>query len=368
MIYQLKKLHSRAANAENPKGMPGLGGLAGHGRKGSPCIEQFAPGQTITLLDSDGPGVVRHIWCTYPPNDLLAPRNLILRMYWDHQTSPSVEVPIGDFFGMSHARRRHLISELFSIQQGKGMNCWIPMPFRHHARITVENDGETTIPMFFYQVDFTLGDALDDDSAYFHAQFRRSNPCPIHEDYSILDDTQGRGVYLGTYLGVRSLYQSSWWGEGEVKFYLDGETHPTICGTGAEDYIGFAWGLEEGCAPDHGCSLCDDVLGLYAMYRFHIRDPIYFNKSLRVTIQQIGYGGTELARDHFGYDFRQTMAAGLDKMDQTCYFDRSDDYCSVAFWYQELPTRPFPDLPAKEDRVADLMIEHEKNNIRRNDA
>ncbi len=305
MLYQLKHLQSRAANAENPSGEKSAGGLVGNGRKGSPCIERFKPGQTIELLDTDGPGVIRHIWCTFPPSDLLFPRNLILRMYWDGQSIPSVEAPIGDFFGQPHARRRNLNSDTLSVQNGKGMNCWIAMPFRGHARITIENDGETEVPMFFYQIDFTLGDSLDQDTAYFHAQFRRENPCPIHQDYTILDGVSGQGIYLGTVLGVRSLYKDSWWGEGEVKFYLDGESWPTICGTGTEDYIGFAWGLETGSYPHHGCILCDHDLGLYSLYRFHTCDPIYFEQSLRVTCQQIGYGKTPSASGHFGKDFHQ---------------------------------------------------------------
>ncbi len=186
------------------------------------------------------------------PNHL---RNTILRMYWDGQEHPSVEVPLGDFFGVAHGRQADLGSALLAMQDGKGFNCWIPMPFRTHARITVENDSGSDIAMFFYQVDFTVGDSLDDSAGAFHAQFRRNNPCPLHEDYVILDGVEGRGAYLGTVLGVRALYRDCWWGEGEVKFFLDSDdTHPTICGTGAEDYMGSAWSLGSRTSRDRAAA------------------------------------------------------------------------------------------------------------------
>src|SRR4051794_33701818 len=163
----------------------------------------------------------------------------------DEQAHPSVEVPLGDFFGIAHGRQRPMQAELVTMQVGKGFNCWIPMPFRSRARITIENDASSDVDMFFYQVDFTLDDPVDADTGIFHAQFRRANPCPMGEDFTILDGVEGRGIYLGTVLGVRSLYEDAWWGEGEVKFYIDGDRDlPTICGTGTEDYMGSAWGLD----------------------------------------------------------------------------------------------------------------------------
>ena len=368
MIYQLKDLKSRAASAENKHALVGAGGQALGGRKGSPCIENFKSGETQVLLDSQGPGMVRHIWCTIPPGDIEFMRNVIIRIYWDDQDHPSVEVPLGDFFGIAHGRQSNLITEYVSMQDGKGFNCWIPMPFKTRARITVENDSTKDIPMFFYQIDFTLNDTLDDDTGYFHAQFRRSNPCPIHEDYIVLDGVEGKGVYLGTIIGVRSLFTDAWWGEGEVKFFLDGDSkYPTICGTGAEDYMGSAWGLEEIVTPYQGAPLVDKDNGLYSIYRFHIKDPIYFQRDIKVTVQQIGFGSTDAAKQHFGKEFVNYRAAGTAEGSDASYFDLSDDYSSTAFWYQTLPSVPFPELPSRHERSVDLLDETVKQKVERSD-
>jgi hypothetical protein len=368
MIYQLKKLQSRAASAENFNAEVSAGGQSGNGRKGSPCIWPFKKGEKHVLLDANGPGMIRHIWCTMPPGNVEHMRNVIIRMYWDDQTNPSVEVPLGDFFGIAHGRQRNMNTEFIGMQGGKGLNCWIQMPFKKRVIITVENDSDTDVPMFFYQVDFTLGDEIDNDTGYLHAQFRRSNPCPIHEDYVLVDGVKGRGVYLGTVLGVRSLFKDAWWGEGEFKFFMDGDDEfPTICGTGAEDYMGSAWGLDEIVTPFQGAPLVDNELGLYSIYRFHAKDPIYFQEKLKITVQQIGYGSREKAQKFFGKEFVEYQAAGTKIGDETCYFDLSDDYSSTVFWYQSLPTAPFPKLPDRKERSANLFESEEKNTVNRND-
>ena len=364
MLYELKNIRSYAANAENPGGEPSMGGVRGGGHKGCPCVQWVKPSQVVTLLDVKGCGTVRHIWLTFPPYHPDLYRGLVIRMYWDGQETPSVEAPVGDFFGVAHARYRQFSSELVCVQSSNGLNSWIPMPFKKSARITVENDSDRTFSVLFYQVDFTLGDEHPDDLGYFHAQFRRQNLCPVHEDYTILDGIEGKGRYLGTVLGVRSVCAPEhWWGEGEVKMYFDGEENPTICGTGAEDYVGCAWGLSECTTPYQGCTVCDNENRMYSFYRWHVRDPIYFENSLKVTIMQMGYGDKEKARKVMGEDFVSYPAAGGD--DDVCYFDRSDDYCSTAFWYQTLPTRPFPKFPTKEERLCDLV--EEKKVAERND-
>ncbi|HVX43075.1 MAG TPA: glycoside hydrolase family 172 protein [Mycobacteriales bacterium] len=272
-IYELKHLRSRSASAENPSAEPGNGGRSGGGRKAAPCLWPVRSGDTVTLLDHAGPGVIRHIWCTIPPGNPDHLRNVILRIYWDGQDSPSVEAPLGDFFGGPHGRQAPMQSDLVAMQSGKGFNCWIPMPFREHAVITLENDSPADIAMLFYQIDFTLDDDLDDATGYFHAQFRRSNPCPLHEDFTILDGVEGRGRYLGTVIGVRSTFRETWWGEGELKFFLDKDTEfPTICGTGTEDYMGSAWGLDQVLTPFQGAPLVDAESGHYSLYRFHVPD------------------------------------------------------------------------------------------------
>lgn len=366
MFYHLKNLETRWANAENPRGEKSRGGLAGNGRKGAPCVQNFAPHTTLTLLDTQGPGMIRHIWMTFPPDHLELPRALILRIYWDDSEFPGVEAPVGDFFGIAHARKRPMASELFSFQSGRGLNCWAPMPFAGRARITLENRGDEAVSMLFYQIDYTLGDEITPDTGYFHAQFRRQNPCPLHQDYVILDGVQGRGAYLGATIGVRTCFEHGWWGEGEVKCFLDGESQPTLCGTGTEDYMGSAWGLEPVCTPQQGCALADGELGLYSIYRLHTRDPIYFQKSIKITLQQIGYGETQIAKEYFGDEFRSYPAAGISGA-KTCYFDRSDDFCSVAYWVQTLPAAPFPPLPSHQQLLADLDLDREAGKNRRGD-
>jgi hypothetical protein len=357
VLFNLGDTRSYAASAENLTAEPGNGGKANNGRKGSPCIWPFVKGTTHTLLDVEGQGIVRHIWCTIPPSNISAMRNLIIRIYWDHQENPSVEVPLGDFFGVAHGRQRSIVSECVSMQSAKGFNCWIQMPFKKHARITIENDSDQDVDMFFYQVDFTLGDRLEEAIGYFHAQFRRMNPCPINEDFVILDGVKGQGVYLGTVVGVRSLFKEAWFGEGEVKFFIDSDKqYPTICGTGLEDYIGSAWGLEEVITPTQGAPLVDNEIGLYSMYRFHVKDPIYFHNSLRVTLQQIGFGSKEAAIKKYGEQVVLYPAAGATK--ENCYFERSDDISTVAYWYQSLPTQTYPKLPDRNERIADLLIDH----------
>lgn len=367
MLFQLKNLQSRSASAENLQAKVGGGGVINNGRKGSPCIWPLKAGNTYVLLDTVGMGMIRHIWCTIPPGNIMHMRNIILRMYWDDQEQPSVEVPLGDFFGAAHGRQRNIVTEYISMQDGKGFNCWIPMPFKKRAVITVENDSDTDVAMFFYQIDFTLGDEISDDAGYFHAQFRRMNPCPIKTDYTLIDGISGKGKFMGAVIGVRSLYSKGWWGEGEVKFFIDDDDkYPTICGTGTEDYMGSAWGLGEIVTPYQGCPLSDNTNGLYSIYRFHIKDPIYFQKRIKVTLQQIGFGQENDAREHYKSDFVRYHAAGLNPNDSVCYFERSDDICSVSYWYQTLPTSKFPVLPSREERSANLLIDQE-NGPKRSD-
>mgnify|MGYP000637465539 CR=1 FL=1 len=339
MLYEIKNLQSRAGTGENQRGEKGRGGMARGGRKGCPSISPLRAGKTYTLLDAEGSGMVRRIWFTFPPNDPMAMRCIILRIYWDGQEQPSVEVPMGDFFGLPHGVNRDLQSEYIQVNAGTAYNCWIPMPFRKHARITVENDGEHDIAHLFYEVDYTLGDEIPEDAGYFHAQFRRQNPCPMHSDYTLLETT-GKGVYLGTVLGVRSLYTESWWGEGEMKFYLDGDTdYPTICGTGTEDYFCGSYNFENPQTHQYQTfttpysGLCQVIRpdGVYAsqtrfgLYRWHIADPVYFAEELRVTVQALGWrsGGR--------------------------YLLLQDDMVSVAYFYLDRPACALPPLGSPDE-------------------
>jgi hypothetical protein len=348
---------SRSINAENFNGEPGQGAKAsshlGPGRKGSAWID-IPSGETATLAAIEGPGVIRHIWITVDHRTDAGPfvlRDLVLRMYWDGSDVPSVEVPLGDFFLNGFAQRCLVTSEPVVVAPTGGMNSFIPMPFREGARITVENQHGGELTHFFYQIDYTMGDDVA-DAGYFHAQWRRSNGnLPLGEDHLILDGVEGSGTYLGTYIGLASL-QRYWWGEGEVKFFVDSDTtHPTLCSTGLEDYAGGAWAFQDQLRLDpepevltfsapyfgypfhetkdtsKGAPFHWGMPPMHAVYRWHIPDPIYFQERLKVAVQQIG------TRDFDG---------GL--------FERSDDIFSVAYWYQDSINRNLPELQSPQLR------------------
>jgi len=323
-------LVSRSITAENPEGKKGLGGRAasplGEGRKGSPTIP-VPPGDTAELAEIEGPGTIRHIWMTvFGPPALY--RALVLRAYWDGQEHPSIEAPLGDFMGFGHGRVASFQSAVHSLGEKAGMNFWLPMPFVEEARMTLTNDGDTGVHLF-YQIDYTLNDAHPGDTGRLHASFRRENPTTLGRDFEILEKRQGRGRYLGAVIAVRSL-GPGWWGEGEVKVYLDGDDpYPTLCGTGTEDYAGLSWKVQVTPFRYHGCSLNQD--GFVTLYRWHLPDPIYWQEDCRVTIQQIGFAG------------------GLE--------ERADDWSATAFWYEPIPSAPLPTMPSTKARTADLWPE-----------
>jgi len=345
---------SRSISAENPTGSKGQGGKnasqLGVGRKGRPCIT-VKQGETSVLADIDGPGYISSIWVTVPEktsDGLFTLRNLVLRMYWDDESVPSVEVPLGDFFCNGFGRYCEVNSYPIVVNPTGGMNCYFKMPFRKRAQITITNEHAGDIGGFFYQINYSLVDDVPTHSAYFHARWNREKVTSIGKDYVILDNVHGQGHYIGTYIGIARL-ERWWYGEGEVKVYLDGDKEwPTICYTGLEDYFGGAWGFREMekstvqykqystpflghpfySKSDH--TLTDewgtDAVPMDGLYRWHILDPIRFESNFKVTIQQIGLNEHGLV-------------------------ERADDMTSVAYWYQCEPHTPFaPILPAK-DRV-----------------
>lgn len=357
MLYRICELQSRSASAENPKALPGQGGMAGGGLKGAPAIKDFQPGETVPLLETSGPGMIRRIWMTSHARAPHALRNIILRMYWEGNAAPAVEVPLGDFFGVAHGAAIPMQSSLVSMQEGRGFNFLIPMPFSQEARITLSNETDDPIDWFFYQIDFTLGDAVTDDDGRFHAAFRRENPCALGNDFTVLETSGGRGIYLGCVLGVRPLY-CGWWGEGEVKIFIDDDDkYPTICGTGTEDYIGSAWGLDAHCTPYQGAPLVSNDFA--SLYRFHVPDPVYFQRRIRVTLQQMGGGlRTELA-PVFGDSLVFSPKAHPRRHPEDGFYLRSDDWCATAYWYQyPSPTERAP-LPGKDIRSGNLYVARE---------
>ena len=336
----LSNAETRSISAENFTGEKGKGGMATEGTgsnaardlgqtwKVSPSIH-VQPKETVTLAEIDGPGAIQQIWLTVHPQYW---RKLIIRFYWDGEDAPSVEVPIGDFFCNGWGERCNITSIPVSVNPAGGFNCYWEMPFRKKARITLENVVDEEIRGFYYQINYTLTD-VPDHAAYFHAQWRRSNPLPYKTDHTLVDGITGQGQYVGTYIawGVNN---NGWWGEGEIKFFMDGDDQfPTICGTGTEDYFGGAWNFEHpkgeyGVFSSSYCGMPQVIKpdGLYrsqqrfGMYRWHVMDPIRFKEDLRVTIQALGW------RTDRGY------------------LPLQDDLASTVFWYQSEPHNAFPKI------------------------
>lgn len=348
-LARLSSAKTRSISAENPTGAPGAGGMAtdgtgadaarelGQGWKVSPSID--LPGSTtVTIAEIEGPGVIQHIWMTIHPS---AWRRVMFRVYWDDEERPSIEVPIGDFFCSGWTVRCNVNSLPISVNPAGGFNSYWEMPFRRRARVTIENCSPDEIRGFYYQVTWSETE-VGDDQGYLHAQWRRNNPLPYGEVHTLLDGVTGRGHYVGTYLawGVNN---TGWWGEGEIKFFLDGDRDwPTICGTGTEDYFGGAWNFEHPAGeygafstPFLGLPQVIKPDGLYAsqqrfgMYRWHMMDPIRFGEELRVTIQALGW------RSRLGGKQR--------------YLPLQDDISSTALWYQAEPHAPFPPAPSLND-------------------
>lgn len=372
--FQMTKLQSRAVTQENPSGGKGLGGKNrgnGNCRKGAPAFRRVQPGEIKTLCDIEGPGMIRHIWMTVENREPEMMRSYIIRIYWDDSEYPSVEAPMGDFFGVAHGRTAHYMSPYLGTPEGRGFQCYFPMPFSRRCRITFENDSPIEMPWLFYQVDYTLGDNVAEDMGRFHAHFRRENPCPVKRDYQLLSTEGSPGIFAGAVIGVNPL-GSGWWGEGEMKFYIDGDNeYPTICGTGMEDYLCSGWGMNPHSAIYTGLNyLATDPnhqSQFVSFYRFHIFDPIYFQSDLRVELQQLGAGGI-FPQDCKSIEDKQKFLSNLGwygphihpdadnpgKIMSDWLYDRSDDYCSTVYWYQKSVNKPLPSLPDREKRIAGI--------------
>jgi hypothetical protein len=347
-ISAVVEVETRSISAENPTGEPGQGGRRtegtgagaardlGLGWKVSPSIE-IAAGETVTLADITGSGCITHIWLTTHSDNW---RRLVLRAHWDGDEAPAIETPVGDFFCSGWGRFAQVSSLPVAVNPNGGFNCYWEMPFRSQAQLTIENTHDEAVIVYF-QVDYWLG-GVAEQAAYLHAQWRRSNPLPYQTVHTLLDGVRGQGHYVGTYLawGVNN---TGWWGEGEIKFYLDGDRDwPTICGTGTEDYFGGAWNFEHPkgeygvySTPYLGMPQVIKPDGLYrsqqrfGLYRWHVMDPIRFREELRVTIQALGW--------------RSSLNG------QRRYLPGQDDIASTALWYQAEPHAPFPALPGLND-------------------
>ncbi len=346
-LSRLSNAKTRSISPENFTGEKGKAGMAkpedkdnlnmanafsaardlGQGWKVNPYV-RIQSGETFTMAEIEGPGAIQHIWMTPTGNW----RFSIIRIYWDDETEPSVECPVGDFFGMGWCEYAPLNSLPVCVNPGSAFNCYWSMPFRKKCKITMENINDKDPMTLYYQVDYTLTD-VPADAAYFHAQYRRTNPNTT-SDYTIVDNIKGKGQYVGVYLawGVNN---NGWWGEGEIKFFIDGDSKfPTICGTGTEDYFCGSYNFDRGgqykefCTPYTGLVQVIRPDGTYksqqrfGLYRWHIMDPVRFEKDLKITIQDLGWrqGGR--------------------------YLPQQSDISSVCFWYQTDPHAKFPKIPS----------------------
>lgn len=346
-LYLLSGAKSRSISPENPDGARGGGarcplekGSARHaaselglGWKVNPYIV-VQPDTVVTIADIEGPGVIQHIWMT-PTGSW---RDAILRFYWDGQSFPSVEAPVGDFFCSGWNEYAQLSSLAVCVNPGSAFNCYWPMPFKKRCVITLENRAQTAVT-YYYQIDYVLS-PVPDEAAYFHAYFHRVQPLAYKQVHTLIEGIEGKGHYVGTYIAWGA-HSNGWWGEGEIKFYMDGDqAFPTICGTGTEDYFCGSYNFEDPFSHDRYVPFTTPYSGLhqvitpdklyrsqfrFGMYRWHIPDPIRFEERLRVTIQALGW-----------------------RTDRR-YLPLRDDIASVAYWYQALPGRPLPPLQDRDE-------------------
>jgi hypothetical protein len=321
-LEKLRDFQSKRASSSDP-----------NWRNGNADSRPIEPGATLTLGELEGPGQLVHFWCTIADSEPFYSRLLTLRIYWDGEEHPSVECPIGDFFGMGHGIDKPFTSLPVRVtSDGRGRNCYWPMPFRKSARITVSNDGKRRCDAFYYYIDWQKHPSLPDDTAYFHAMYRQEFPCVMGRNY-LLADLEGRGHYVGT---VQSVYMVSpgWYGEGDDFFFIDGEKEPSLRGTGTEDYFCDGWGFREQAGPFYGAPLWEgfNTGDRGSVYRWHIPDPIAFTKSLRVEIE---HKGSQTFPDGTGSGF----------------IERDDLFSSVAYWYQIEPHKPWPAMPPAAQRL-----------------
>ncbi len=302
--------------------------------------KEILPGETLILADLEGPGIIKHIWNTSASINPFSTRALVLRIYWDNSEKPSIEVPLGDFFGVGHGAQKDFQSLPVSVSSyGRSRNCYWRMPFKKHAKITLTNEQTEFGPVdFYYYVDWEKVDYLPEDVLYFHARYHQQNPAKPG-DHVILNTT-GRGNYVGTIYSVLQVV-NGWFGEGDDRFYIDGEKIPSIQGTGTEDYFGDAWGFREFAGPFQGVSLYEGPLAgdRVTAYRWHIPDPILFKESIKFSIEHKGS-----VVDMQG----NTLSSSN---------ERADWVSSVAFWYQTPIVFSDSDIPPANERIPPYQIQ-----------
>jgi hypothetical protein len=365
---------------ENPHAVKGRGGAENQTAKGH-AFEIVPPGQSRTLLDTKGAGIVQRIWLTISERSPAVLRSVRIEMYWDDAATPAVSAPIGDFFGLALGRIIPFQNALFSDPEGRSFTSYIPMPYRKAARIVFINDSDASM-LLFYDVDFLRMNSLRPDAMYFHAFWSRNAKTDLGKDFEILPEVKGRGRYLGSNLGMISdpKYGDTWWGEGEAKIYLDGDSAlPTLNGTGSEDFVGSGWGLGAFTHMYQGSPIADEKRHQWAFYRYHIPDAVYFQKSCRVAMQVLGGASVAEVKQlvanavpltivTIGNETRMTKLleqnpvpkiADFQDTDGFAVFYREIDYSATAYFYLDSPTHDLPALPDKQARIAGLPAKYE---------
>lgn len=371
-----ENMTTRWSSPENLNGIKGAGGQENNLAKGH-AFDSLPAGKTASLLDIQDMGIIRRIWITINDRSPEMLRSLRINMFWDNAAKPAVSVPFGDFFGVGLGRTATFENALFANAEGRSFNCFIPMPFLKGARITITNESAKTLKLLFFDVDYTLVKGFDEPPLYFHASWKRDTATTLARDYEILPLINGKGRFIGTSIGVNAnpAYGKSWFGEGEVKIYLDGDSSlPTLNGTGTEDYIGTAWGQGKFINRFTGCPISNDSLLQWSFYRYHIPDPVYFGSDCRVTIQAIGgddkgnvikylQQGAKLlpvsiANEQGFYKlYKKDSLVNLEGPavpDGWTNFYRMDDYSSTAYFYLDKPVSSLPELAPLALRVYNL--------------
>jgi hypothetical protein len=359
-------LKPRWSTPEGLNGTPGGAATENGGAKGH-AFDSIKPGETRLLLDVKGPGLISRMWITVGDRTPGMLRSLKLEIYWDNEAKPAVSVPFGDFFGVGLGRTASFHNALFANPEGRSFICFIPMPFRRAARIQVTNESGKELTHIYFDIDYQATGAWSGQNLYFHAHWNREKATRLAQDFELLPRVEGRGRFLGVNVGVNAnpVYKDTWWGEGEVKIYLNGDRdHPTFAGTGSEDYIGTGWGEGEFFNDFSGCLVADEKHRQWAFYRFQIPDPVFFDSGCRVTLQQIGGGpratlaafqqakvplipvsidneGKLLQLYHEG-----SVASAADPAlpDGWMNFYRSDDVSATAYFYLGTPSDNLPPL------------------------
>jgi D-arabinan exo alpha-(1,3)/(1,5)-arabinofuranosidase (non-reducing end) len=366
-----KGAESAVSSFENLNGQKGQGGKSNSGAKGH-AFESLNAGESKTLLYIKSAGIIQRMWFTIDERTPVMLRSLRLRMYWDGADKPAVDVPFGDFFCVGLGKPVAFQSALFTNPEGRSFNCYIPMPFKKGARVVLSNESDSNLNLLFFDIDFTRLTEPPKDMLYFHACWNRAIHSVPGKDFELLPSVAGRGRFLGVNVGVNvdSSYRRTWWGEGEVKFYIDGDSaYPTINGTGAEDYIGTGWGESSFAHLYQGCTIADGPKGLYAFYRFHIPDPIYFQDHFKATIQEMGGGfngevksikekgvpmiPVSVSGDH---EFTMLMQSPQSLTDSGfskgwVNFYRVDDYSATAYFYLDKPISNLKELVSVKERI-----------------